>query len=74
MRTMRGGNHKVLDVNGNAITATAHIGHRNPFRYRGYFYDIANAICVGMSMIPVPGARVVSGITAGMIFIVDLFS
>ena len=32
------------------------------------------AICVGMSMIPVPGARVVSGITAGMIFIVDLFS
>ena len=33
------GNHKVLDASGNAITATAHIGHRNPFRYRGYFYD-----------------------------------
>ena len=28
-----------MDANGNAITATAHIGHRNPFRYRGYFYD-----------------------------------
>lgn len=33
------GNHKVLDASGNAITATAHIGHRNPFRHRGYFYD-----------------------------------
>ncbi len=33
------GNHKVLDVNGNEITSTSHIGHLNPFRYRSYFYD-----------------------------------
>ena len=33
------GNHKVMDVNGNVITDTAHIGNLNPFRYRGYFYD-----------------------------------
>ena len=41
------GNHKVLDANGNEISEDytneygfKHIGHRNPFRYRGYFYDV----------------------------------
>ncbi len=33
------GNHKVLDKDGNEITDATHIGHRNPFRYRGYYYD-----------------------------------
>ena len=33
------GNHFVLDCEGNEITDTEHIGHRNPFRYRGYYYD-----------------------------------
>ena len=33
------GNHKVLDASGNAITDTWHIGHLNPFRYKGYYYD-----------------------------------
>ena len=34
------GNHAVLDGNGNDITDEAHIGNLNPFRYRGYFYDV----------------------------------
>ena len=33
------GNHAVLDENGNDLTDSSHIGNRNPFRYRGYFYD-----------------------------------
>ena len=33
------GNHAVLDANGNDLTDPNHIGNRNPFRYRGYFYD-----------------------------------
>ena len=33
------GNHAVLDANGNDLTSSSHIGNRNPFRYRGYFYD-----------------------------------
>lgn len=33
------GNHKVLDANYNEITDTSHIGHINPIRYRGYYYD-----------------------------------
>ena len=33
------GNHAVLDSNGNDLTDPNHIGNRNPFRYRGYFYD-----------------------------------
>ncbi len=33
------GNHKVLDFDGNEITDPEHIGHLNPIRYRGYFYD-----------------------------------
>ena len=32
------GNHKVLDASGAEITDTAHIGHLNGFRYRGYYY------------------------------------
>ncbi len=34
------GNHAVLDGNGNDITDANHIGNLNPFRYRGYFYDV----------------------------------
>ena len=40
------GNCKVLDANGNEISEDTnmfgikHIGHRNPFRYRGYYYDV----------------------------------
>ncbi len=35
------GNHAVLDDAGNDITENAvHIGNLNPFRYRGYFYDV----------------------------------
>jgi len=33
------GNHVVLDASGNEISDTEHIGRRNPFRYRGYYYD-----------------------------------
>ncbi len=33
------GNHKVLDAAGAEITSSSHIGNKNPFRYRGYFYD-----------------------------------
>ncbi len=33
------GNHKVVDVNGNEITDSTHMGNLNPFRYRGYYYD-----------------------------------
>lgn len=29
----------MLDCEGNEITDTEHIGHQNPFRYRGYFYE-----------------------------------
>ncbi len=38
------GNHKVLDVNGNEIISTSHIGHFNPFRYRSYFYDVETGL------------------------------
>ena len=33
------GNHRVLNSAGAVITDTQHIGHKNPFRYRGYYYD-----------------------------------
>ena len=35
------GNHKIFDGNGLDITEnnSSHIGHINPFRYRGYYYD-----------------------------------
>ncbi|MBO5285851.1 MAG: hypothetical protein J6B16_03025 [Clostridia bacterium] len=33
------GNHLVLDGNGNAITDQNHIGHKNPFRFKGLFYN-----------------------------------
>ncbi len=33
------GNHKVVDVNGNEITDSTHMGNLNPFRYRGYYFD-----------------------------------
>ena len=34
------GNHKVVDANGNEVTSSTHIGNLNPFRYRGYYYDV----------------------------------
>ena len=34
------GKCKVLDANGSEISNTAHIGILNPFRYRGYYFDI----------------------------------
>ena len=33
------GNHAVQDANGADIADASHIGNRNPFRYRGYYYD-----------------------------------
>ena len=30
----------VTNASGTLITDTTHIGHRNPIRYRGYYYDI----------------------------------
>ena len=33
------GNHIVLDENGNEDTSLTSIGHLNPFRYRGYYFD-----------------------------------
>ena len=33
------GNHKVYNDSGVEITDTTHIGHLNPIRYRGYYYD-----------------------------------
>ena len=33
------GNHRVLNSAGAVITDTQHIGHKNPFRYRGYYWQ-----------------------------------
>ncbi len=38
------GNHKVLDANGVEISATTHVGHVNPIRYRGYYYDVETGL------------------------------
>ena len=38
------GNHAVLDANGADIASATHIGNRNPFRYRGYFYDVETGL------------------------------
>ena len=38
------GNHAVLDANGADITDVNHIGVLNPFRYRGYFYDVETGL------------------------------
>ena len=34
------GNHTVTDRYGNANTRSSFIGNINPFRYRGYYYDV----------------------------------
>ena len=34
----------MLDANGNDLTSSSHIGNRNPFRYRGYFYDVETGL------------------------------
>lgn len=38
------GNHVVKDGNGAVVTATTHIGQKNPFRYRGYYYDVETGL------------------------------
>ena len=38
------GNHAVLGTDGNDISDANHIGILNPFRYRGYFYDVETGL------------------------------
>lgn len=38
------GNHAVLDADGNDIEDANHIGNVNPFRYRGYYYDVETGL------------------------------
>ena len=38
------GNHAVLGTDGNDITDPNNIGNLNPFRYRGYFYDVETGL------------------------------
>lgn len=38
------GNHAVLDANGNDIDDPNHVGNLNPFRYRGYYYDVETGL------------------------------
>ena len=38
------GNHKVVDSNGNEVTSSTHLGSLNPFRYRGYYYDVETGL------------------------------
>lgn len=38
------GNHTVYDVNGNINTDENFIGNINPFRYRGYYYDVETGL------------------------------
>ena len=38
------GNHIVYDANGNAETAYNFIGNINPFRYRGYYFDVETGL------------------------------
>ena len=38
------GNHKIVDANGNEITSSNHLGNLNPFRYRGYYYDVETGL------------------------------
>lgn len=38
------GNHAVQDADGADITDVNHIGVLNPFRYRGYFYDVETGL------------------------------
>ncbi len=38
------GNCKVTDSSGKEITLQSHIGNINPFRYRGYYYDVETGL------------------------------
>ena len=38
------GNHKVVGANGNEVTSSNHLGNLNPFRYRGYYYDVETGL------------------------------
>ena len=38
------GNHKVYNAGGTEINDATHIGYLNPFRYRGYYYDVETGL------------------------------
>jgi len=38
------GNHAVVDKDGKNIEDPEHIGNKNPFRYRGYYYDVETGL------------------------------
>ena len=38
------GNHKVCSSTGAEISDTTHVGHINPIRYRGYYYDVETGL------------------------------
>ncbi len=38
------GESLAMDTSGNVITDLSHIGQKNPFRYRGYFYDVETGL------------------------------
>jgi len=38
------GNYTITDTNGNVITDENHIANLNPFRYRGYYYDVETGL------------------------------
>ena len=42
-----------LDASGAEITDTEHIGHRNPFRYRGYYYPAETGHALLRKAVPV---------------------
>ena len=52
----------VTDANGTLITDTNHIGHRNPIRYRGYYYDVETGLYYLQSRYYDPIALFVDGI------------
>ena len=47
----------ITDANGNVITDMNHIGHLNPFRYRGYYYDTETGSYYLQSRYYDPGVR-----------------
>ncbi len=38
------GNHEVLNPDGSELADRTHIGNLNPFRYRGYYYDVETGL------------------------------
>ncbi len=39
-----GGEHEVLNPDGSVIADRTHIGNLNPYRYRGYYYDVETGL------------------------------